>query len=270
MPDGPLCRRVRNRAISRQEAIPSAMASGGADPRRLAPPHDTGTDARRPADGSVPADATTPPPQDASRLPDPIAGGSAASPGNSSRRAEQAGVAELTKLVRTLAAAVRELQADETTWRYRTGALPMSTANGPRPTDPTQASTPAPRDQTRSRRSAAATSPLASRSAGARSDSDAGSSRSANDDEPPKDPRSKRGSSDSAGPARRRSRSRRRTRTRFTGRTASRPMAVIPWPLFSACKHGPFSSMLDFRRYLVRNADPTYGRSRAFQLRGRH
>jgi len=47
-------------------------------------------------------------------------------------------------------------------------------------------------------------------------------------------------------------------------------MAVIPWPLFSASKHGPFSSMLDFRRYLVRNADPTYGRSRAFQLRRRH
>ena len=39
-----------------------------------------------------------------------------------------------------------------------------------------------------------------------------------------------------------------------------------PWagrPLTS--KHGRFSSLLDFRRYLVRNADPTYGRSKASQ-----
>jgi len=35
-------------------------------------------------------------------------------------------------------------------------------------------------------------------------------------------------------------------------------------------KHGPFSSLLDCRRYLVRNADPTYGRSKAIQLRRRH
>jgi len=35
-------------------------------------------------------------------------------------------------------------------------------------------------------------------------------------------------------------------------------------------KHGPFSSLLDCRRYLVRNAYPTYGRSKAIQLRRRH
>jgi len=47
-------------------------------------------------------------------------------------------------------------------------------------------------------------------------------------------------------------------------------MAVIPCPLPLASKHGPFLSLLDFRRYLVRNADPTYGRSKASQLRRRH
>jgi len=93
------------------------MASGGSDPPRFAPPHDTGTDARRTADGSVPADTTPPLPQDASGLPEPsaaatVAGGSGASPGNASRRAEQSAVAELTTLVRTLAASVRELRAD--------------------------------------------------------------------------------------------------------------------------------------------------------------
>jgi len=35
-------------------------------------------------------------------------------------------------------------------------------------------------------------------------------------------------------------------------------------------KHGSFSLLLDYRRYLVRNADPTYGRSKANQLRRRH
>jgi len=35
-------------------------------------------------------------------------------------------------------------------------------------------------------------------------------------------------------------------------------------------KHGPFSLLFDYRRYLVRNADPTYGRSNASQLRRRH
>jgi len=35
-------------------------------------------------------------------------------------------------------------------------------------------------------------------------------------------------------------------------------------------KHGPFSLLLDYRRYLVRNVDPTYGRSKANQLRRRH
>jgi len=47
-------------------------------------------------------------------------------------------------------------------------------------------------------------------------------------------------------------------------------MVVIPWPLPLTSKHGPFSSLLDLRRYLVRNADPTYGRSKASQLRRRH
>jgi len=37
-------------------------------------------------------------------------------------------------------------------------------------------------------------------------------------------------------------------------------MEVIPWPLPLASKHGPFSALLEDRRYLVRNADPTYGR----------
>jgi len=35
-------------------------------------------------------------------------------------------------------------------------------------------------------------------------------------------------------------------------------------------KHGPFSLQSDYRRYLFRNADPTYGRSKARQLRRRH
>jgi len=35
-------------------------------------------------------------------------------------------------------------------------------------------------------------------------------------------------------------------------------------------KHGPFSILLDYRRYLVRNAGPTYGRSKLSQLRRRH
>jgi len=162
------------------------MASGGAEPPRFAPPHNTGTDARRTADGSVPADTTPPPPQGASNLPDPAAAATAtgdlgASPSNASRRAEQSAVVGHTTLARTLAASVRELRADVTTLRDPTGKLPMSTASGPRPTDPTPANTPAPRDRHRSRRSAASTTPLASRSAGARSDPDARSSRSATD-----------------------------------------------------------------------------------------
>jgi len=186
VPDGPWRRRGRVRAILRQEANPSPMASGGADPPRFAPPHDTVTDARRTADGSVPVDTTPLPPQVASKFPDLAAaatatGDSGASPSNASRRAEQSAVAELTMLVRTLAASVRELRADVRTLRDPTGTLPMSTASGPRPIDPTPANTPAPRDRHRSRRSAASTSPLASRSAGARLDSDARSSRSAND-----------------------------------------------------------------------------------------
>jgi len=173
VPDGPWCRRVRFLAISRQEANPSPMASGGADPPRSAPRHDTGTDARRTADGSVPADTTPPHPQDASGLPDPTAaataaGGSGASPGSASRRAEQSAVAEITTLVRTLFAYVRELRADVTTLRDPSGTFPLLTASGPQPTDPTPANTPAQRDRPRSRRSAASTSPLASRSAGAR------------------------------------------------------------------------------------------------------
>jgi len=251
------------------------MASGGADPPRFAPPHDTGTDARRTADGSVPDDTTPPPPQDASGLPDPTAaataaGGSGASPGNASRRAEQSAVAELTTLVRTFSASVRELRSDVTALRDPTGTFPMSTASGPRPTDPTPANTPAPHDRPRSRRSAASTSPLASRSAEARSDPDSRSSRSANDDELPRDPRSSSSSSDSDGLLRRCSRARRRTRTRVPGRTFSTPMAVIPWPLPLTSKHGPFSSLLDYRRYLVCNADPTYGRSKEIQFRRRH
>jgi len=47
-------------------------------------------------------------------------------------------------------------------------------------------------------------------------------------------------------------------------------MAVMPWPLPSTSKHGPFSSLLDYRRYLVCNADPTYGPSKESQLRRRH
>jgi len=200
VPDGPWRRRVRVRAISRQEANPSPMASGGADPPRFAPPHDTGTDARRTADGSVPADTTPPPPHAASNFPDPAAAATAtgdlgASHRNAIRRAEQSAVAELTTLARTLDASIRELRADVTTLHDPTGAISMSTASGPRPTDPTPANTPASRDRHRSRRSAASTSPLASRSAGARSDPDARSSRSANDDEPPRDPSSSSSSS---------------------------------------------------------------------------
>jgi len=274
VPDGPWRRRVRVRAISRQEANPSPMASGGADPPRFAPPHDTGTDARRTADGSVPADTTPPPPQGASNLPDPAAaatatGDSGASPSNASRHAEQSDVAELTTLVRMLAASVREVHAHVTTLRDPTGTLPMSTASGPRPTDPTPANTPAPRDRHRSRRFAAETSPLASRSAGARSDSDARSSRSANDEEPPRNS-SNSTSSDSTGPPRGRSHARRRARTWSTGPTALTPRAVIPWPLPLTSKHGSFSLLLDYRRYLFRNADPTYGRSKESQLRRCH
>jgi len=170
VPDGPWRRRVWVRAISRQEANPSPMASGGADPPRFAPPHDAGPDARRTADGSVPADTTPPPPRGASNLRDPAAaatatGDSGASPSNAGRHAEQSAVAELTTLVRTFAASVRELRVDVTTLRDPTGTLAMSTASRPRPTDPTPANTPAPRDRHRSRRSAASTSPLASRSA---------------------------------------------------------------------------------------------------------
>jgi len=47
-------------------------------------------------------------------------------------------------------------------------------------------------------------------------------------------------------------------------------MAVIPWPLPLTSNHGPLSSLLDYRRYVVRNADPTYGRSKEIQLRRRH
>ena len=90
-------------------------------------------------------------------------------------------MAELTTLVRTWAASVRELRVDVTTLRDPTGTLPMSTASGPQPTDPKPADTPAPHDRQWSCRSAASTSPLASQSARARSDSDARSSRSAND-----------------------------------------------------------------------------------------
>jgi len=236
VPDGPWRRRFRVSAISRQEANPSPMASGGADPPRVAAPHDTGTDARRTADGPAPADTTPPPPQVASNLPDPAAaatakGDSGASPSNASCRAEKSAVAELTTLVRTLAASVRELRADVTTSRDPAGRLPMSTASGPRPTDPTPVSTPVPRDRHRSRRSAASKPPLASRSAGPRSDSDARSSRSACDDEPPGDPSSSSSSSDSTGPPRRCSHARRRARTRSTSPTALTPRAVIPWPL---------------------------------------
>jgi len=252
------------------------MASGGADPPRFAPPHNAGADARPTADGSAPAATTPPLPHNASGLPDPTAAaiassGSGASLGNTSRRAEQSAVAELTTLERTLAASVPELRAGITTLRDPTVTLPMSTASGPRPTDPTPASTLAPRDRSRSRKSAASTSPLASRSGGVRSDPDARSSQSANDDEPPRDPSSSSSSSsDSTGPSRRRVCSRRRTRTRVPGRTASTPMAFISWPLPLTSKHGPFSSLLDLRRYLFRNADPTYGRSKASQLRRRH
>jgi len=111
VPDGPWCRRVRVCSISRQEANLSPMASGGADPPRFAPPHDMGADARRTADGSAPAATTPPLPHDASGLPDPAAaapasGGSGASLGNTSRRAVQSAGADLTTLVRTLAASV--------------------------------------------------------------------------------------------------------------------------------------------------------------------
>ena len=275
MPDGPWRLRVRVRAISRQEANTSPMAIGGADPPRFAALHDTGTDARRTADGSVPADTTPPPPQVAANLPDPAAaatakGDSGASPSNASRHAEQSAVAELTKLVRTLAASVRELRADVTTLRDPTGTLPMSTAYGPRPTDPTPENTPALRDRQRSRRSAASTSPLASRSAGARSDPDARSSRSANDDEPPRDPSSSSSSSDSTGPPRRRLHARQLALTSVTGTTALTPRAIIPWPLPLTSKCSPFPLLLDYRRYRVRNADPTYGRSKESQLRRRH
>jgi len=46
-------------------------------------------------------------------------------------------------------------------------------------------------------------------------------------------------------------------------------MAVIPWPLPLTSKHGSFSSLLDFCRYLVRREYPTYVRSKARQLRRR-
>jgi len=251
VPDGPWRRRVLARAISRQEANPSPMASGGADPPCFAPPHDAGTDARRTADGSVPADTTPPPPKGALNLPDPAAAATAtddsgASPSNAGRHAEQSAVAELTTLVRTLAASVRELRADVTTLRDPTGTLPMSTASEPRPTDPTPANTPATRDRHRSRRSAASTSPLASRSVRARSDSDARSSRSADDDEPPRDSSSS-SSSDSTGPPRRRSHARRRAHTWGAGPTALKPRAVTPWPLPLTSKHGPFSLLLYYR-----------------------
>jgi len=182
VPDGPWRRRVRVRAISRQEANPSPMASGGADPPRFASSRDAGTDARRTADGSVPAISTPPASQGASNLPDPAAAATAtadsgASPSSAGSHAEQLAVAELTTLVRTLAASVRKLRAEVTTLRDPTGTLPMSTASGPRPTDPTPANTPAPRDRHRSHRSAASTSPLASRSARERSDSDSRFSR---------------------------------------------------------------------------------------------
>jgi len=178
-------------------------------------------------------------------------------------------VAGLTTLVRTLKTSVRELRADVTALRDPIGTLPMSTASGPRPTDPTPANTTAPRDRHRSRRSAASTSPLASRSSRARSDSDARSSRSANDDEPPRESSSS-SSSDSTGLPRHRSHARRRARTLGAGPTALTPRAVTPWPVPLTSKHGPFSLLLDYRRYLVRNADPTYGRSKATQLRRRH
>jgi len=151
VPDGPWRRRVRVRAISRQETNPLPMASGGADPPRFAPPRDAGTDARRTADGSLSADTTPPHLQGAWNLPDPAAEATAtgdlgASPSNAGRHAEKSAVAELKTLVRTLAASVRELLVDVTTLRDPTGTLAMSTASGPRPTDPTPANIPAPRD----------------------------------------------------------------------------------------------------------------------------
>ena len=103
----------------------------------------------------------------------------------------------------------------------------------------------------------------------ARSDSDARSSRSANDDEPPRDSSSS-SRSDSTGPTRRRSHARRRTHTFRAGPTAFTPRTVIPWPHPLTSKHGPFSLLLDYCRYLVPNADPTYGRPKASQLRRRH
>jgi len=252
------------------------MASRGADPPLFVPLHDMGTDARRTADGSVEVDTTFPPPQVALSLLDPtaaatVAGDSGASPGHASRRAEQSAAAEISTVVRTLAASVRELRANVTSLRDPTRTLSISTASGPRPTDPTPANTPAPRDRLRSRRSAASTSPLASLSAGVRSDPDSRSLRSANDGMPPRDPSSRTSSSsDSTGPSRRRSHARRRTRTRVTGRKASTQMAVISWPLPLTSNPGPFSSLLEYRRYLFRNTDPTYGRSKASQLRRRH
>ena len=125
VPDGPWRRRVRVRAISRQEANPSPMASGGADPPRFAPPHDAGTDARRTADGSVPADTTPFPPQGASNLTDPAAaatarGDSGASPSSVGRHAERSAVAGLTTLVRKLATSVRQLRSMLTTCCSRT------------------------------------------------------------------------------------------------------------------------------------------------------
>jgi len=154
VPDGPWCRRVRVCAISRQEANLSPMASGGGDPLLFAPPHDAGADARRTADGSAPAATIPPLPQDASGLPDPTAaatasGGSGASLGNTSRRAEQSAVIELTTLVRTLAASVRELRADVKTLRDPTGPSPPGAAprrpprtRGPPTSVATEATTP--------------------------------------------------------------------------------------------------------------------------------
>jgi len=145
----------------------------------------------------------------------------------------------------------------------------MSTASGPQPTDPKPANTPAPHDRQWSCRSAASTSPLASQSARARSDSDARSSRSANDDEPPRDSSSS-SSSDSTGPPRRLSHARRRARTWGTGPTALTPRAGTPWPLPLTSKHGPLSLLLDYRRYLFRNADLTCDLSIASQFWRRH
>jgi len=67
-----------------------------------------------------------------------------------------------------------------------------------------------------------------------------------------------------------RPRSRRSERRCATDPTSTRPTEVTPWPLPLTSKRGPFPRFLDFRLYFFLNADPTYGRSQARQLRRRH